>query len=49
MASCMKAHEYDSVRQMRGSMSRRAVPEAAERVNYMKVLRSYALKGDRRS
>ncbi|HEX5818196.1 MAG TPA: dihydroorotate dehydrogenase-like protein [Gemmatimonadales bacterium] len=51
MAAWMEAHEYDSVRQMRGSMSHRAVaePAAFERANYMKVLRSYALKGDRRS
>jgi dihydroorotate dehydrogenase (fumarate) len=43
----MAAHEYDSVRQMQGSMSHRSVaePAAFERANYMKVLRSYALKG----
>jgi dihydroorotate dehydrogenase (fumarate) len=35
-------HEYDSVRQMRGSMSQKAVaePAAFERANYMKVLGS---------
>jgi dihydroorotate dehydrogenase (fumarate) len=50
MAKWMEAHEYDSVRQMRGSMSHRAVaePAAFERANYMKVLRSYALKDQRR-
>jgi len=39
----MDAHEYDSVRRMRGSMSQRAVaqPAAYERANYMQVLRSY--------
>jgi dihydroorotate dehydrogenase (fumarate) len=37
-------HEYDSVRQMCGSMSRRSVrdPSAFERGNYMRVLSSYA-------
>ena len=38
-------HEYDSIRQMQGSMSRNAVPQpkAFERANYMKVLGSYAM------
>ena len=42
----MTAHEYESIRQMQGSMSYRAVaqPAAFERGNYMKVLSSYALK-----
>jgi len=42
----MGEHEYDSIRQMQGSMSRNAVPqpEAFERANYMKVLRSYAMR-----
>jgi len=42
----MQDHEYDSIRQMQGSMSRRAVPNpsAFERANYMRVLSSYALK-----
>jgi dihydroorotate dehydrogenase (fumarate) len=42
----MEAHEYESIRQMRGSMSQRAVaePAAFERANYLKVLRSYALR-----
>jgi dihydroorotate dehydrogenase (fumarate) len=39
----MTAHEYESVQQMRGSMSQGAVaePSAFERANYMKVLNSY--------
>jgi dihydroorotate dehydrogenase (fumarate) len=42
----MDEHEYESIRQMRGSMSQRAVanPTAFERGNYMKVLSSYALQ-----
>ena len=40
----MGEHEYDSIQQMQGSMSRNAVPQpgAFERANYMKVLSSYA-------
>ena len=40
----MGEHEYDSIKQMQGSMSRNAVrqPAAFERANYMKVLGSYA-------
>jgi dihydroorotate dehydrogenase (fumarate) len=40
----MGEHEYDSIKQMQGSMSRNAVPQPAafERANYMKVLSSYA-------
>jgi dihydroorotate dehydrogenase (fumarate) len=39
-------HEYESVKQMQGSMSARAVPQpgAFERANYMKVLSSYAME-----
>jgi dihydroorotate dehydrogenase (fumarate) len=39
-------HEYQSVRQMHGSMSQRSIanPSAFERANYMKVLRSYVLR-----
>lgn len=39
----MVAHEYESVTQMRGSMSQGAVadPAAFERANYMKVLNSF--------
>ncbi len=42
----MEVHEYESIRQMRGSMSSQSVaePAAFERANYMKVLSSYALK-----
>jgi dihydroorotate dehydrogenase (fumarate) len=40
----MEAHEYASLREMRGSMSQQAVaePAAFERANYLKVLRTYA-------
>jgi dihydroorotate dehydrogenase (fumarate) len=43
----MEEKEYESIRQMQGSMSRRAVadPSAFSRANYMKVLSSYSLKG----
>ena len=39
----MEDHEYESIRQMQGSMSYRSVaePAAFERANYMKVLGSY--------
>ena len=39
----MIEHEYDSIEQMQGSMSQKAVaePAAIERANYMKVLSSY--------
>jgi dihydroorotate dehydrogenase (fumarate) len=42
----MEAHEYESIRQMRGSLSSQSVaePAAFQRANYMKVLSSYALK-----
>jgi dihydroorotate dehydrogenase (fumarate) len=42
----MEQHEYESIRQMQGSMSHRSVanPAAFERSNYMKVLSSYVLK-----
>jgi dihydroorotate dehydrogenase (fumarate) len=40
---CLRDYEYDSIRQMRGSMSHRAVahPAAFERANYMQVLQGY--------
>jgi len=40
----MGEHEYDSIKQMQGSMSRNSVPQpkAFERANYMKVLSSYS-------
>jgi dihydroorotate dehydrogenase (fumarate) len=39
----MQEHEYDSVQQMKGSMSQKSVadPTAFERANYMKALNSY--------
>ena len=39
----MEEHEYESITQMRGSMSQGAVadPAAFERANYMKVLNSF--------
>ena len=42
----MAKHEYESIRQMRGSLSQRSAanPEAYERANYVKVLSSYAIK-----
>ena len=45
MTEWLEAHEYDSVEQMQGSMSYRAVadPAAFERANYMKVLGSYVV------
>jgi len=41
----MEEHEYESIRQMRGSMSYRSAPNPAafERVNYMRTLSSYVL------
>ncbi|MDX2006690.1 MAG: dihydroorotate dehydrogenase-like protein [Meiothermus sp.] len=43
LADWMEDHEYESVWQMQGSMSQRHVanPDAFERANYMKVLRSW--------
>lgn len=43
MEHWLEEHEYQSVEQMKGSMSQKAVgdPEAFERANYMKVLSSY--------
>jgi dihydroorotate dehydrogenase (fumarate) len=42
----MEEHEYESIRQMQGSMSQRNVaePAAFERANYLKVLSSYTLR-----
>ena len=42
----MEEHEYESIRQMRGSMSHLSAsrPDVFERVNYMKVLSSYVLR-----
>jgi dihydroorotate dehydrogenase (fumarate) len=46
LTAWMEQHEYDSIELMQGSMSQRACaePDAFERANYMRVLRSYALK-----
>jgi dihydroorotate dehydrogenase (fumarate) len=46
MVRWMEEHEYESVRQMRGSLSQRSAanPEAYERANYVKVLSSYAVR-----
>jgi dihydroorotate dehydrogenase (fumarate) len=46
MRAWMQEHEYESVRQMQGSMSLRSVanPNAFLRSNYMKVLSSYTLR-----
>ncbi len=43
IAFWMKEHEYESIAQMQGSMSQKAVrePAALERANYMRVLGSY--------
>ena len=43
MEEWMTGHEYESVKQMRGSMSQGAIaePSAFERANYMKVLNSF--------
>ena len=42
----MEAHEYESIRQMQGSMSQKSVadPKSFLRGNYLKVLSSYALR-----
>jgi dihydroorotate dehydrogenase (fumarate) len=46
MRSWMEDHEYESIKQMQGSMARRSVanPAAFERANYIKVLSSFTLK-----
>ncbi len=42
----LELHEYESVKQMQGSMNQKNVPnpKAFQRANYMKVLSSYALR-----
>ncbi len=42
----MEEHEYQSIRQMRGSLSRRSVPDSSafERGNYIRTLSSYTLR-----
>lgn len=44
----MEKHEYESIAQMRGSMSQKSVsqPSAFERANYMRVLQSYSPNHD---
>jgi dihydroorotate dehydrogenase (fumarate) len=46
MLAWMEEHEYQSIRQMQGSMSQRAVadPSAFQRANYVRVLSSYSMK-----
>ena len=46
LESWLEHHEYESIRQMQGSMSQMNVPnpKAFQRANYMKVLSSYAMK-----
>jgi dihydroorotate dehydrogenase (fumarate) len=46
MRTWMEEHEYESIHQMQGSMSQRAVadPKSFLRANYLKVLSSYALR-----
>jgi dihydroorotate dehydrogenase (fumarate) len=46
LTAWMEEHEYESIRQMQGSMSLASVadPAAYERTNYMKVLSTYALR-----
>jgi dihydroorotate dehydrogenase (fumarate) len=46
LSAWMNEHEYESIAQMRGSMSQHKAPNpgAYERNNYMKVLSSYALR-----
>jgi dihydroorotate dehydrogenase (fumarate) len=43
MKNWMEEHEYESIKQMKGSMSQKSAadPSAFERANYMKSLRSY--------
>jgi dihydroorotate dehydrogenase (fumarate) len=46
LVAWMELHQYESIRQMRGSMNAVAVaePGAYERANYLKVLSSYTLR-----
>jgi dihydroorotate dehydrogenase (fumarate) len=50
LVAWMETHEYESIRQMQGSMSHRSVadPAAFERANYLRVLGSYVLPSSRR-
>ena len=49
LVAWMEEHEYESVRQMQGSMSQQSVadPAAFVRANYVRVLSSYALRPPR--
>jgi dihydroorotate dehydrogenase (fumarate) len=49
LVAWMEEHEYESVRQMQGSMSQQSVadPAAFVRANYVRVLSSYALRPSR--
>lgn len=51
LVTWMESHEYESIRQMQGSMSHRSVadPAAFERANYLRVLGSYVLPSSRRA
>jgi dihydroorotate dehydrogenase (fumarate) len=46
LTAWMEEKEYESIKQMQGSMSYRSVaePAAYERANYLKVLSSYTLR-----
>ena len=46
LSNWMEEHEYESVRQMQGSMSQKSVadPNSFLRANYLKVLSSYSLR-----
>ena len=43
LSAWMEKHEYESIKQMQGSMSQKSVtyPAAFERANYIKVLQSF--------
>jgi dihydroorotate dehydrogenase (fumarate) len=45
MVEWMEEHEYESIRQLKGSLSQKNCPEPAayERAQYMKALTGYAL------
>ena len=49
MVRWMEEHEYESIRQMKGSMSQKSCPDpmAFERGNYMRALQSYDASGSR--
>jgi len=46
MRNWMDEHEYESIHEMRGSMSRRSVPNPStlQRLNYVRVLSSYSIR-----